>query len=272
MSQTEKNAYILGTTVEELHRLGIQHQVWAEETSKAWRLGGFNTGQHILDLGCGPGFCTTELAYIAGSKGQVYGIDKSAAFIQYLDQVSAQASLNINTQCTEFDHMDLPEQGMDRIYARWALAWIPNPEEIIGKLHKTLKKDGIIVCHEYLDWSTFQTEPYKPNLTKAIRAALKSFKEQEGDIDIGRRLPQLFTQSGFEVLGTRPISKMARPSNFTWQWPRSFFEVYFHSLVTTGYLTDEEVQLAIADAVEMDADPNSILLCPQMIEVIAKKI
>ena len=62
----EQNAYILGTDKEELHRLGIQHQVWASEAQKGWTLAGFTAGQTLLDLGCGPGFCTKELAMITG--------------------------------------------------------------------------------------------------------------------------------------------------------------------------------------------------------------
>ncbi|NND63403.1 MAG: SAM-dependent methyltransferase, partial [Flavobacteriaceae bacterium] len=41
----ENNAYILGTDTEELHRLGIQHQVWAEEAQHGWNLAQFKAGE-----------------------------------------------------------------------------------------------------------------------------------------------------------------------------------------------------------------------------------
>ncbi|GIS57637.1 MAG: hypothetical protein CM1200mP1_15750 [Candidatus Neomarinimicrobiota bacterium] len=34
-------------------------------------------------MGCGPGYCTEELAYIVGEKGKVIGIDRSDAFIEH---------------------------------------------------------------------------------------------------------------------------------------------------------------------------------------------
>ena len=52
----EKEAYILGTDSDELHRLGIQHQVWASEAQAGWKAAGINRGDTILDLGSGPGF------------------------------------------------------------------------------------------------------------------------------------------------------------------------------------------------------------------------
>ena len=61
----EEGAYILGTDWQELHRLGVQHQIWAMEAHNGWLNAGFTAGHTLLDLGCGPGFCTTEMAFIA---------------------------------------------------------------------------------------------------------------------------------------------------------------------------------------------------------------
>ena len=140
MKEQERNAYILGTETAELHRLGLQHQVWASEAIKGWELAGFTAGHTLLDLGCGPGFCTTELAYITGEDGKVIGIDKSELYINFLNRVVQQFSLNIETQCTDFDTMQLHTNSLDGVYSRWAFAWIPNPQEIIAKLYKALKK------------------------------------------------------------------------------------------------------------------------------------
>ena len=62
MSQKENNAYILGTETAELHRLGLQHQVWAGEAIKGWELAGFTAGQTILDMGCGLSFMPYTLS------------------------------------------------------------------------------------------------------------------------------------------------------------------------------------------------------------------
>jgi len=70
-----ETTYVLGTEQAELHRLGLQHQVWAAEARRGWELGGFRAGHTLLDLGCGPGFCTVEMAYLVGAQGKVIGID-----------------------------------------------------------------------------------------------------------------------------------------------------------------------------------------------------
>ncbi len=267
----ENNAYILGTETAELHRLGLQHQVWASEACKGWELAGFTQGQTILDLGCGPGFCSTELAYITGTAGKVIGIDKSPSFIEFLDSVSTQYNLNITTQCTDFDAMVLADNSLDGVYARWAFAWISNPEVILRKLHKALKRGGVVVTHEYFDWLTFQTEPSLAGLNKGISAALQSLKDQPGNVNIGRKLPRLFENTGFEVIGTRPMTKMAIAKDITWHWPKSFLHIYLPKLVESGYLTTTEVRAALHDFDILEKQAGATILCPQMQEVIARK-
>jgi ubiquinone/menaquinone biosynthesis C-methylase UbiE len=58
--------YLLGTHDEEVERLGLQHRVWRPRASDAWRRAGFTTGQTLLDVGCGPGWATLDLAEIVG--------------------------------------------------------------------------------------------------------------------------------------------------------------------------------------------------------------
>ena len=268
----EQNEYILGTDREELHRLGLQHQVWASEAQKGWQIAGFGAGQTILDLGCGPGFCTKELAFIAGEKGKVIGIDKSEHFINFLNGINEHYGLNIETIHDDFDHMQLSSNSLDATYCRWALAWIPNPKAILLKVKDALKTGGKMVIHEYYDWSTHQTVPSHPTLTKAIQACLKSFNEQDGEINVGRELPELFEGIGMKVTSKRIMTKMGTPDSLEWQWPRSFYYSYFPRLVDLGYLTNDEVSTALNEMELLSKTKNATLFCPSLIEVIAEKI
>jgi ubiquinone/menaquinone biosynthesis C-methylase UbiE len=268
----EENAYILGTDADELHRLGLQHQVWSSEAQQAWKTANFSAGQTLLDLGCGPGFCTRELAYITGKEGKVIGIDKSKGYIQFLQNDALNHDLPIEAIEADFDDMDLADESLDGMYCRWAMAWIPNPEEILQKVSKALKPGGKMVLHEYYDWSTHQTQPNMPSLSRAIAACLKSFKEQPGDIDVGRHLPQMLSNMGMKVTSIRPMSKLARPDELTWQWPKSFYKVYFPKLVEYGFITEEIANNALADLAELEQQEGSSLCCPLLIEVIAEKV
>lgn len=267
----EQNAYILGTELQELHRLGYQHQIWSSEARKAWDTAEFSYGQRLLDLGCGPGFCTVEMAYLVGEEGSVLGVDKSQAYIDYLNKLNESYRLNIETQCTDFDDMELEAGSLDGAYCRWALAWVSDPRAVVEKVADALCSGGVFVAQEYFDWSTFQTEPHMPALDKGIKSILRSFKEQPGDIDVGRRLPQLFADAGLEVISSRPMIKYAQPDEMNWYWPKTFLHIYLPKLVDMGYLNEAEVEDAL-DAFERLEYMNAVtLFCPSMIEVVAVK-
>ena len=268
---SEKNAYILGTDQIELFRLGLQHEVWSVEAQRGWDNAGFKNGDTLLDLGCGPGFCAQELAYIAGPTGEVHGVDKSEAFISFLDRLSDLHGLGIQTHCADFNDMVLPDDHFDGMYCRWALAWVPDPAAVLEKVMKALKPGGRMVIQEYYDWGVIRTEPDFPALTKAIRTTYSTFKDGPSDIDVGRFLPGIVNDLGMRVVSNRPMHKMVTPGTKSWEWPASFFVSYFPRLVDQGRLTDEEVNQAMEEFKVLSADPLATISTPMMVEVIAEK-
>ena len=209
----ENDAYILGTDQEELDRLKIQHQVWRSETERGWKLANFKSGNILLDLGCGPGYCSIELANIVGKNGKVISVDRSASFINYLEKIKENKKLPIDPKLSTFDELNLGSNSLDGIYCRWALAWIPNPKEILNKLKTYLKPSRKMVIHEYYYWTSHRTQPEKPNLKKAIGAALQSFKESDSEIDVGKHLHQWFDELGMEITSARLMPKLLTPNS-----------------------------------------------------------
>ena len=76
-----EDPYLLGTDADERRRLETQHRLWAEWAHDLWDRAGFGPGDRLLDLGCGPGFASVELAERVGAGGRVLAVDESARFI-----------------------------------------------------------------------------------------------------------------------------------------------------------------------------------------------
>ena len=68
--------YVLGTHEEEVTRLGVQHRVWRDRMLRCCRDAGFGPGSRLVDLGCGPGYATLDLAEIVGGTGSVIAVDQ----------------------------------------------------------------------------------------------------------------------------------------------------------------------------------------------------
>ena len=61
-----RDDYLLGSDTDELVRLVFQHRVWADKAVALWRRAGFGYSTTILDLGCGPGYSSIDLAHLVG--------------------------------------------------------------------------------------------------------------------------------------------------------------------------------------------------------------
>jgi len=268
---SKENTYILGTNKEELTRLEVQHKVWSSEAKRGWDLAKFKTGQTILDLGCGPGYCTEELARIVGKTGKVIGVDRSDIFISHLNQIKQSTQLSIEARLSDFDTLLLDPDSLDGVYCRWALAWISNPEEILSKIKDALKPKGKMVIHEYFNFSTHQTNPERPALKKAIATAFKSFQDSDFEINVGSYLAQYFEELEMKVINIRLMPKLGTPGSMIWEWPKTWYQSYFPRLVSMGYLNKQDVEDAMKDIQELEMLSYATLCCPLMIEVIAEK-
>lgn len=88
-----KEDYILGTSDEEIERLKFQHELWKQDVEKLWDATNIGSGQVVLDLGCGPGFGSIDLAERVGSDGKVYAVDASEKYLQFLKGEIAERDL-----------------------------------------------------------------------------------------------------------------------------------------------------------------------------------
>src|ERR1700722_7282652 len=112
--------YVLGTNDEEVSRLGLQHRAWLPCTSAAWHDAGICAGQTGLEIGCGPGYATLDLAELVGSSGRVVAVDKSDRFLSTLDRERCRRGLdNIVTHNVDFDGGELPPVTADAAWCRW---------------------------------------------------------------------------------------------------------------------------------------------------------
>ena len=269
--EPESNEYVLGTHTKELWRLGFQHQVWLAESQASWQKAKFSMGDTLLDLGCGPGFASRELAYLVGENGKVLAVDKSKHYIDFLDEISRLHRLSIETHLADLNALNLAEASLDGAYCRWVLGWLDNAEAIVSKVAKALKVGAPFVVQEYFDWEVFQTEPQSQGIKVALKSILASFDQHPGEINIGRRIPEIFDKHGLKVESVQPLTKICRPQDLAWNWPKTFLEIYLPRVVELGFLAQREMEIALEEWQILEQKPNSMCFTPPMIEIIGRK-
>jgi len=119
----------------EYARISQLQATMAEEVLSLLNLKG---DEHILDIGCGNGKTTAEIAARV-PQGKVIGVDASAAMIAFASSNNQHANLEFavaDARHLNFDH------DFDLVVSFNALHWIPEQFLALQSIHKAIKPDG----------------------------------------------------------------------------------------------------------------------------------
>lgn len=268
--------YVLGTGGDELERLAIQHRIWADQALASWRHAGIGLGARVLDLGCGPGYASFDLAQLLGNTGSVVGVDQSHSFIQSVNAKAKLMSTNVSASFADAENLQatLGEgESFDFAYTRWLLCWLKNPEKAIAGVYNLLKPGGRFVIHDYFNWKSMALAPRSAVIEKMVLAAVETFDESGGDIDIAARIPQLLEDVGFKLIHFDVHQRAARGGgeDGTVHWILSWWRSYAPKLVEMGKLNHQELKEITQRLDDMEKDKNQFFFCPPVFEFIAEK-
>jgi trans-aconitate methyltransferase len=121
------------------HRLSDPQLGWGRKVLE--RLAA-RPGERILDVGCGTGRLTAEIA--ASPATFVVGIDRSAAM---LSEAAAQSSRQGRRDYVRGDGAALPFAGaFDAVFSAATFHWIPDHERLFASIHAALRPGGRLVA------------------------------------------------------------------------------------------------------------------------------
>ncbi|MBI3724342.1 methyltransferase domain-containing protein [bacterium] len=264
--------YVLGTSQDELTRLGFQHSVWRAQACALWERAGFAPGHTILDVGAGPGFATQDLARLVGPGGRVIAADISQRFIEHLTESTRRLGLeNVTPVLRDVQDLDIEKESVDGAYVRWVLSFVPDPERVVRGVARALRPGAVFAMQEYVAYSSMRLAPPSAACERVVRAVIESWRLRGGNSDVGLVLPGILERAGLSVRELTPISRVARPGSALWQWPEGFFKNYVPTLVASGLLTEDEQRAFFLDWNARARDPDAFFLSPLVLDVIAVK-
>lgn len=268
----DEQEYILGTDRIELDRLRNQHYAWIEQAYALLALSGLRAGDTLLDLGCGPGFTSVELARIVGPTGRVIALDTSERFIAFLAAERERLALpQIEPRLGTAEQLDLPAASLDGAYARWLFCWLADPGAVMQTVADALRPGGVLVLQEYLDWGAKKLVPRSAAHDRIVAACMQSWPLGGATIDIGEHLPDLAARCGLVLEHFRPIARLGRVGSLEWRWLTEFYESYLPRLVERGLLQPHEFDNWRADWGARAADGSSFVYTPTMVDAILRK-
>lgn len=272
---------MLGTDPVELERLGVQHRLWGDAAHALWRRAGIAPGARVLDVGCGPGYASVDLAQLVGAEGRVVGLDESEGFIGELNRRAGVLGLgHLSGHVGDVQAIgaalagevdDGGDVGFDAAFARWVLCFVPDPAAVIAGIVERLRPGGRVVLFDYFNYGSMTMAPRDAAFDEVVRAIGAAWRAPGGDPDVMGRMPGILLDAGLEVTHLDVHQRIARPGGAMWAWPTTFFASFLPRIVETGFMSEELHQEMLAMWARASGDASRFMTLPPVWEIVATK-
>lgn len=152
-------------------------------------------GERVLDVGCGSGAVTREIARRVGCRGFAVGVDPSPALLAVARELAEEAGLDDRIEFCEGDALRLPfpDWSFDVVVCVTVLSHVPRGEAAVPELVRVLRPGGRLGVFDLDTDMTAFTHPDRA-LTRRIIAAASDATAVNGWLV--RELPSVFQRAG----------------------------------------------------------------------------
>ncbi len=161
---------------------------------------GLQPGQSVLDVGCGTGQTTVEIAKRVGVDGRVVGLDVSGVMLEAARQRAKTAAVAATFLEADAQVAPLPHRSFDTVFSRFGVMFFSDPRQAFSNFRGALKPDG---CITFLCWQAVSENPWvaKPLAAMAEYVPLPEPppKKAPGEFSFSQRerILSVLSRSGF---------------------------------------------------------------------------
>ncbi len=189
-SASAPSEYAIRGGQEGKRRLEILSRIMWPSTLTLLENAGLRPGMTCLDLGCGGGDVTREIARIVGSEGRVVGFD--------MDPVKLEGASH-GLPNVEFRQANVyqwfEESVYDLIYTRFLLTHLPDCAKVLAAIRRALKPGGVLVVED-IDFSGCFCHPHSAAYHRYVALYREVVRRRNGDADIGPKLHGMLIDAG----------------------------------------------------------------------------
>lgn len=225
---------------------------------------GLRDGMTGLDVGCGGGDATIEIARRVAPRGRAVGADIDETKLALArDEARQRGVANV-----EFRPLDVRAAGgapeYDVVYARFLLTHLSDPAGAVGAFYRHLRPGGIVAVED-IDFDGSVAYPPSKAFTRYRELYCALVRARGGDPNIGPRLPLLLEDAGFDrvevcvvqPIGTRGEVKLLNPLTM---------ENIADAAVRDGLATREETDEIVRELHAFAADPKTVTGLPRVVQ------
>ncbi len=177
-----------------IKKLELQALETAEERFPLYLEVGLKEADLVLDVGCGSGIVTRDIAIL--TKGKVIGVDSSKDMIDVAKHVLKNFD-NVDLRICNSKKLDFDDNTFDIVTCNLVLMWSVDPQMLVNEMARVTKPGGIVLASLEPDYGGKLHYPEDQKIDPIF--AGEAIKKRGGDPHIGRKLRSLFVRAGLKT-------------------------------------------------------------------------
>jgi len=212
------------------------------------------TGEQVLDAGCGTGLLLGQMAQSIGDNGRAVGVDISPDMLEVADQRCHGLS-NIELQQGNVESLDFESESFDVVSCTQALLYVKQVETALAEIHRVLKPHGRVAILE-TDWRGVVFNSQDNAMTRRILDAWDEAVESPNlPVKIGKLLSQL-NFSAIKVEAIPIINTSFTENNFS----SSMLEWFTKNAIKKAAISQQESDQWLQQVKQL-AQQNAYFFC-----------
>jgi 2-polyprenyl-3-methyl-5-hydroxy-6-metoxy-1,4-benzoquinol methylase len=223
------------------------HRWRTAENSAAYLLPHLRPGMRLLDVGCGPGTLTVDLARRVAPGGRVLGVDVAADVVAEAEAHAAQAGVDdVAFQAGDFRELGLDAGSFDVVHAHQVLQHLRDPIGALRAMAELARPDSGLVAVRDSDYAAMTWAPANDGLDRWMAVYQQVTRRNGAEPNAGRHLLAWAHQAGLtDVTYSTSTWTYATPEDRTW-WATLWAE-----RTVSSSLADQAVTYGLATPTDL---------------------
>lgn len=240
------------------HESVLRSHRWRTVENSAGYLAPFLApGMNVLDVGCGPGSISADLARLV-RPGRVLAVDNVSAIVEHASaEIAGRGTDNIEFAVADAYELDLPDDSFDVVHAHQVLQHLSEPVTALAEMRRVCRPQGIVAARDG-DIGTMTWYPNDPVLERWLTLYHDVARSHNAEPGAGRRLHVWARQAGFtDVAVSASVWCFASSADRRWWgdlWSERVLESAFAKQAVDGGFAESSDLEAFAAAWRRWAD------------------
>ncbi|MBV8992132.1 MAG: methyltransferase domain-containing protein [Pseudonocardiales bacterium] len=190
------------------------HRWRTAANSAAYLLDVLVAGQDVLDVGCGPGTMTADIARRV-VPGQVVGVDRAAEVVEVARR-EAEGLANVEFAVGDAYRLPTADAAFDVVHAHQLLQHLSDPVAALIEMRRVCRPTGVVAARDS-DYATVLWYPEDPALDQFRDLQRRVMRDLGAEPDAGHRLLAWAHRAGFsEVTPSASVWCFATAQDRDW--------------------------------------------------------